>query len=63
MFIHSEKVKPEPYLPINKATVNGSIATGVGFMQLAKLCALMNMPCKSSSTFILVQEFISLKIH
>jgi len=50
-------------LPINEATVNGSIATGVGYTQLAELCASMDIPCMSSSTSVLVQEFISQRIH
>jgi len=56
MFINS-------YLPINDAAVNGSIAAGIGFTQLSELCAVMDIPCMSSSTFLSVQEFISKKIY
>ncbi|XP_022182082.1 uncharacterized protein LOC111041936 [Myzus persicae] len=63
MFINSEKSKPETFLPINDAAVNGSIAAGIGFTQLSELCAVMDIPCMSSSTFLSVQEFIAKKIH
>lgn len=63
MSINSEKVKPETYLPINDAAVNGSIAAGIGFTQLSELCAIMDIPCMSSTTFLTVQEFICRKIH
>lgn len=63
MFINSEKLKPEIFMPINDATVNGSIAAGIGFTQLSEMCAVMDIPCMSSSTFLLVQEFISKRIH
>jgi len=63
MFINSEMLKPDTYLPINDAAVNGSIAAGIGFTQLSELCAVMDIPCMSSSTFLSVQEFISKRIH
>jgi len=63
MFINSEKLKPETFLSINDAAVNGSISAGIGFTQLSELCAVMDIPCMSSSTFLSVQEFISKRIH
>ncbi|XP_022163081.1 uncharacterized protein LOC111028658 isoform X2 [Myzus persicae] len=63
MFIDSEKSKPENYLPINEAAVSGSISAGIGFTQLSELCATMDIPCMASCTYILVQKFISKKIH
>lgn len=63
MFINSEKLKPETYLPINEAAVNGSIAAGIGFTQLSALCATMDIPCMSSTTYLTVKEFIFKRIH
>lgn len=61
--INSEKVKPNTYLSINEAAVSGSIATGIGFTQLNELCATMDIPCMSETTFASVQEYISKRIH
>jgi len=41
----------------------GSIAAGIGFKQLSELCAIMDILCMSSTTFLLVQEFICKIIH
>lgn len=63
MFIDSEKLKPEAYLPVNYSAVNGSIAAGIGFTQLSELCAIIDIPCMSSTTFLKIQEFICKRIH
>ncbi|CAH1721716.1 unnamed protein product [Aphis gossypii] len=63
MFIDSEKSKPEAYLPVNYSAVNGSIAAGIGFTQLSELCAIIDIPCMSSTTFLKIQEFICKRIH
>ncbi|XP_060881668.1 uncharacterized protein LOC132953151 [Metopolophium dirhodum] len=62
-FIDSEKSKPETYLPINEASVSGSISAGIGYTQLSELCATMDVPCMASCTYLLVQEFINKRIH
>lgn len=63
MFINSEKLKPETYLPVNCAAVKGSVAADTGFTQLSELCAIMDIPCMPSTTFLTIQEFISKRIH
>lgn len=64
-YIESEKQYPETYMPINKAVVGGSIAIGIGYTQVAELCATMDIhiPCMTSNTFLSVQENISEQIH
>ncbi|CAI6355909.1 unnamed protein product [Macrosiphum euphorbiae] len=41
-----------PYLPINKAIVNGSLAIGIGQTQLAELSASIELPFISSTSYI-----------
>lgn len=38
-------------IPINKAAVNGTIAIGIGYTQLAELSASLDIPCMSATTF------------
>jgi len=62
-YIESEKQYPETYMPINQAIVGGSIAIGIGYSQVAELCAAMDIPCMTSNTFLSVQENVSKQIH
>ncbi|XP_025191885.1 uncharacterized protein LOC112592111, partial [Melanaphis sacchari] len=49
--ITSEKRDPE-IIPINKAVVNGTIATGIGFTQLAELTASIDIPCMTAKIYL-----------
>lgn len=40
------------YIPINKAVLNGTIAIGIGYTQLAELSASLDIPCMSATTFM-----------
>ncbi|XP_029348145.1 uncharacterized protein LOC100575276 isoform X2 [Acyrthosiphon pisum] len=49
--ITSEKRDPE-IIPINKAVVNGTIAIGIGFTQLAELTASIDIPCMTAKIYL-----------
>lgn len=61
--IESEKNIPETYLPVNLATISGSISIGIGYSQLEEMFASIDIPCMSSSTFLSGQENLSDKMH
>lgn len=56
VFVSSEKVKPETYLPIMKLPVNGSMAIEVGTRDWLNCVALMYIPLFSE--FVLVHKSI-----
>lgn len=47
------------YIPINKAAVNGTIAIGIGYTQLAELSASLDIPCMSPTTFMSYNNVLS----
>ncbi|KAL6416527.1 hypothetical protein ACFW04_013390 [Cataglyphis niger] len=53
--IWSEPTESET-LDINSAALAGTVTTGIGFAQLEKLCAAMNVPCMSEPTYIKYRE-------
>lgn len=47
------------YIPVNKAAVNGTIAIGIGYTQLAELSASLDIPCMSAKTFMTYNSTLS----
>lgn len=63
LIIHSEKKEPSPNIPINEAIVNGTIAAGLGYSQLAELSASAGIHCMSNTKYGLVVSKTSGKIN
>lgn len=59
--ITSEKRDPE-IIPINKAVVNGTIATGIGFTQLAELTASIDIPCMTAKIYLKYNNIVGADI-
>ncbi|XP_067216539.1 uncharacterized protein [Linepithema humile] len=55
--IWSEPTKPK-ILDINTAVAAATITTGIGYAQLNELCAAINVPCMSESTYITFRDNI-----
>ncbi|KAG8237644.1 hypothetical protein J437_LFUL013622 [Ladona fulva] len=50
-------------LDINSAMVTSNVCTGQGFTQMAEVCAAINMPCMSSTTYQAMHRKISSKMR
>lgn len=61
--ISSEKRNSTIYMPLNEAIVSGTIASGIGYSQLAELSAFIDIPYMSNTTYSLVSSKMSTQIH
>ncbi|XP_060876178.1 uncharacterized protein LOC132949345 [Metopolophium dirhodum] len=50
--ISTENENENPYLPINQAIINGSVAIGIGHTQLNQLSASIEVPSISSTAYL-----------
>lgn len=61
--ISSENKKSTTYMPLNEAVVSGTIATGIGYSQLAEFSASLDIPYMSNTTYTSVLSKMSNTIH
>jgi len=59
----SEKREPENFISINQAIVSGTIAAGIGYIQLTEVLVSADIPCMSNTTYNAVLLVMSVNIH